>query len=73
MPQGNFVGDQPVPIFLERCPARKTQPPAGPHRTKQVSESGYRIGKEHHAKARRDQVEAVGFEGVNLRVRTAAA
>src|SRR6516162_10211503 len=33
MPEYDFVGDQPMPVFLECGPARKTQPPAGPRRT----------------------------------------
>ena len=69
MPEGDFVGDQPMPVFLKWRPARKAQPPAWPYRTEQVSEGRYRVAKEHHPEARRDQVEAVGLEGMHLRVR----
>jgi hypothetical protein len=51
MPQGDLVRDQPVPVFLKRRPANKTQPSVAPHRRQKIAEGGDRIGKEHDAKA----------------------
>jgi nicotinamidase-related amidase len=62
MPQRDLVGDQPVPVFFERPPTGKAQPSAGSRRGQQIAESGNRVGEEHNAKARDDQVEAVGLE-----------
>jgi hypothetical protein len=68
MPQGDLVRDQPMPVFLERPPTRKAQPPTSSSRRQEIGEGRKRIGEEHYAKARGDQIEAGGFETVHLRI-----
>jgi hypothetical protein len=49
-------------------PAGKAQPAAGSRRGQQIAEGRDRIGKEHDAEVRGDQVEPVGLEMVDLRI-----
>jgi len=73
MAQRHLVRDEPVAIGLERSPAGKAQPTSGPRRSQQIGESRPRIGKEHDAKPRGDQVEAIGLESIAANARLAPA
>ena len=56
-------------VFARLAPARKRQPPGGPQRFTHIRKRQHRVGKEHHAEARGQQVETCGFEAIDGGVR----
>ena len=56
-------------VFARLAPAGERQPPGRPQRLAHVRKRQHRIGKEHHAEARGQQVKTCGIEGIDGGVR----
>ena len=62
----DVVGELPVRVVGDRRPHRHREAAAVPQGAMQIAEGGERIGEEHHAEPRDNQVEARRREVVRL-------
>ncbi|GCC48711.1 hypothetical protein chiPu_0032799, partial [Chiloscyllium punctatum] len=55
-------------VFARLLPAGEGEPATLPHRSAQIGERRHRIGKEHHAEARGQQIKTLAGERIDGRV-----
>ena len=68
MAERDVVGDQPVLVLSERCPASEDEAAARFERDPDVAKGRHRVGEEHDAHARSRDIERGPLERKRLRV-----